>query len=93
MKGWIVVNSFINSIKFNELYEFFENSAKKLEIDLQIITTDSLVLFTSDSFSKFEKPDFIIFWDKDIYLAKRLENLGIPLFNSSSAIEICDNKI
>ena len=39
------------------------------------------------------KPDFAIFWDKDIYLAERLEENGIKLFNSARAIELCDNKI
>lgn len=93
MKGWVVVNSFVNSIKFKELYEFFKNSAKKLNIQLEVRTTDSLICSTDDFFSKFKLPDFIIFWDKDIYLAQRLETLGIPLFNSANAIQLCDNKI
>lgn len=93
MKGWIVVNSFVNSTKFNELYKFFQRSAKNLNINLEVRTTDSLICSTDDFFSKFDLPDFIIFWDKDIYLAKRLQNLGIPLFNSAEAIELCDNKI
>ncbi|MCM1441414.1 MAG: RimK family alpha-L-glutamate ligase [Roseburia sp.] len=93
MKGWIVVNSFVNSTKFKELYEFFQKSAKNLNINLEVRTTDSLICSTDDLFSKFDLPNFIIFWDKDIYLAKRLENLGIPLFNSAEAIQLCDNKI
>lgn len=93
MKGWIIVNSFVNSIKFKELYEFFKNSAKKLKINLEVRTTDSLICSTDDMFSKFDLPNFIIFWDKDIYLAKRLETLGIPVFNSAEAIRLCDNKI
>lgn len=93
MKGWIVVNSFVNSIKFKELYEFFKKSAKKLNIQLEVRTTDSLICSTDDCFSKFDLPDFIIFWDKDTYLAERLEALGIPLFNSAKAIQLCDNKI
>lgn len=39
-----------------------------------------------------EKPDFVLFWDKDIMLAKALEQKGIPVFNSSEAIRKCDNK-
>ena len=50
MKGWIVVNSFVNSIKFKELYEFFKNSAKKLNIQLEVRTTDSLICSTDDFF-------------------------------------------
>ena len=40
-----------------------------------------------------EKPDFIVFWDKDIYLAERLEESGVRLFNSKRAVMLCDNKI
>ena len=93
MKGWIVVNSFVNSLKFKELYNFFQRSAEKLKIQLEVRTTDSLICCINDSFQSFELPDFIIFWDKDIYLAQRLESLRIPLFNSARAIELCDNKI
>ena len=40
-----------------------------------------------------DRPDFVLFWDKDIHLARRLEKEGLRLFNSARAIEICDNKI
>ena len=39
-----------------------------------------------------ERPDFVLFWDKDISLARRLEREGVRLFNSARAIEICDSK-
>ena len=39
------------------------------------------------------KPDFAIFWDKDVYLAERLEKSGVRLFNSKRAVLLCDNKI
>ena len=38
------------------------------------------------------RPDFVIFLDKDILLAKYLKNIGIPLFNDPDVIETCDNK-
>ncbi len=38
-------------------------------------------------------PDFAFFIDKDIYLARQLERLGVRVFNSSKAIEISDDKI
>lgn len=93
MKGWIVVNCFVNSLKFKELYGFFKSSAEKLNIQLEIRTSDSFICSTDKFFSKFDLPDFIIFWDKNIYLAQQLETLGIPLFNSAKAIQLCDNKI
>lgn len=44
-------------------------------------------------FHEMEKDiDFILFWDKDIRLARYLEYLGYRVFNSSRAIEACDDK-
>lgn len=40
-----------------------------------------------------EKPDFIIFYDKDLTLAKAFEDAGLKVFNSHGAIRICDSKV
>ncbi len=93
MKGFLVVNSFMNNKKFQEQYLLLQNAAKKFNFDLEIKTGISLLCDIENNFSNIKIPDFILFWDKDIYLAKRLEELKIPFFNSSKAIEICDNKI
>ncbi len=91
MLGWLIVNGFLGSNKFNELYNYLQNSANEYGISLQIKSNDELVGELSSGFEKL--PDFAIFWDKDVYLAKRLEKSGVRLFNSASAVEICDNKI
>lgn len=36
--------------------------------------------------------NFILYWDKDIYMAELLEATGIPVFNTSQAIRVCDDK-
>lgn len=38
------------------------------------------------------RPEFVLFWDKDVILARYLELSGIPVYNSSSSIETCDDK-
>lgn len=38
-------------------------------------------------------PDYVVFTDKDIYLAKQLEYMGIPVFNSAYTIAASDDKI
>jgi len=38
-------------------------------------------------------PDFVIFYDKDIALARALEAARLNVFNSAEAIRICDSKI
>ena len=37
-------------------------------------------------------PDFVLFLDKDIHLARQLELLGLPVYNRSEAIDVCDSK-
>ncbi|MBQ7039241.1 MAG: RimK family alpha-L-glutamate ligase [Clostridia bacterium] len=92
MQGFLVVNAFFGLKKFDELYGLLQDAAKKQGISLKLVKTDELVVHAGCGFSGIELPRFAIFWDKDIYLAKMLENAGVRLFNSSDAIEICDNK-
>ena len=91
MKGWLIVNSFMNSDKFINLYEMLCLAFKKHHVSLEIKTASDISLEVGKEINN--KPDFAIFWDKDIYLAERLETAGIRLFNSSKAILLCDNKI
>ena len=37
-------------------------------------------------------PDFVLFWDKDVRLARMMEAAGFRLFNTASAIADCDDK-
>ena len=92
-QGWIVYNGFNNSEKFLDHVTWFEKSFKSFDISLKPVKNSDLSIILSSSFDfDFNKPDFVLFWDKDIQLAKVLESLNIPLFNSSEAIDICDNK-
>lgn len=96
--GILVVNHFLKSTKFDELYQWLKESADKLDIKLDVLTNRELMICinnkTMDNKLLFngKKIDFVLFWDKDILLARYLENLGIKVFNSSNAIEICDDK-
>lgn len=92
MKGWLVVNSFLHTNKFEEIYGFLKSASARRGISLDIVRSSDILCDVEDGFSAFSKPDFVLFWDKDIMLAKRLEMAGLKLFNSASAVEICDNK-
>lgn len=93
MKGWLVTNAFLRTQKFNELYSYFLNGAQTLGIELHAYTSAELSAPVSSDFSEFGiKPDFVLFWDKDVYLARRLERAGFRLFNSAFAVETCDSK-
>ena len=93
MKGWLIVNGFIGSSKFREIYEYLSRAAARLEITLEIKASDTFIAPVGEKLLLDDKPDFILFWDKDVHLARRLEGEGVRLFNSSRAIEICDSKI
>lgn len=93
MTAWLIVNGFVDSNKFHELYGFLTRAAKKRGIELKIKTNSSLSIPLGEKICYDERPDFVLFWDKDIRLAKRLEAEGVRLFNTASAIEICDSKI
>ena len=36
--------------------------------------------------------DFVLFWDKDVFLARALERAGLRVKNSARAVELCDDK-
>lgn len=92
--GWMIVSGCLKSEKFNDLYETLSAAASKRNIQLHIKkNSDFCVCATEDSvLGMHERPDFVLFWDKDIDLAAALETLNIPVFNGSQAIEICDDK-
>lgn len=87
MFGWLVVNGFLNSNKFNEIYSWLKTAFEKRGHILKVYTNIELINIDNK-----QRPDFVLFWDKDILLAKQLEKMGLRLFNNSNAIEICDNK-
>ena len=91
MKAWLVVNTFMDNQKFVNLYELLSDAFKKKNITLELKRANDISLEVGEEIKN--KPDFAIFWDKDIYLAERLEAQGIKLFNSSRAVLLCDNKI
>lgn len=88
--GWLIVNGNLQTEKFKNLYTLLQNSAKKRGISLLLKRNDELVFPVG---ARIDLPDFGIFWDKDISLARRLESLGLRLFNRRGAVEICDDKI
>ncbi|MDN4526227.1 ATP-grasp domain-containing protein [Fictibacillus fluitans] len=95
---WIIYNGNLPQKKFMDFAQWTAAAAQKKGIRPHIIkNNDLLVMFRNgQSFLaghlKDEMPDFVLFGDKDIFLARQLETLGIPVFNSADSIEICDNK-
>lgn len=57
---------------------------------------DVLLRMCTDLYASypFAAPEFtvVVYWDKDVILAKRLESVGVRLVNRAAAIEVCDDK-
>ncbi len=102
----LITNGFIKSDKFNEIYGFIEKACLDRQV-LLISMKNSDFMFLShkkeDIRSEIDNVihkkvgkqidiDFVIFWDKDIYLAHCLEEAGYRVFNNSNAILYCDDK-
>lgn len=92
MKGYLVVNHFLRSEKFEELYGWLVRAADKLKMELVIRTNVDLMSCMGDGVGKEEDIHFVLFWDKDIKLARLLEARGYRVFNSAEAIGVCDDK-
>src|SRR5699024_6854952 len=97
--GWIIYNGHLPGQKFLDFAEWLKQAAAKKGIDTSIYKNNDLLAYlhttSLDILAKQSNsfPDFVIFTDKDIYLARQLELSGIPVFNSARSIEISDDKI
>ena len=88
IKGIFVTNISHNSPKFRIQVDEFLNKAKLIP-NLELIEVKNQHVL---SYLNNNTPDFCLFWDKDIYLAKRIENSGIKVFNNPETIYLCDDK-
>lgn len=93
-KGYIIINGFLREEKFFSLYSALKQSTDKAGLQLELKTNIELMcdIASGKTVANETLPPFAIFWDKDVRLAKTLEAAGMKLFNSASAIELCDDK-
>jgi len=99
MNGWVIYNGALGVKKIENLVSKIAEEASRMGIILEVVANNELIPVLEPNggmllkkLKKLQEPMFIIFWDKDILLARYLEMLGYRLFNSSMAIEACDNK-
>ena len=97
MKGLIVINGYPNGDKFLRQAERIAEELRGLGVETDVMKNgDIYTLLDSDgsvkgSFS--EKYAFAVYLDKDKYLGRMLQTLGVRLFNCAEAVEICDDKV
>ncbi|MBO7725072.1 MAG: hypothetical protein J6S40_01255, partial [Thermoguttaceae bacterium] len=88
--GWLVINAFLRSEKFEEIYARLIRAFSLRGVALLPKRNSELISVIGSAISN--RPEFVLFWDKDIPLAYRLENAGLRLFNRPRGIELCDDK-
>lgn len=97
MNFWIVYNGFLPGRAFIDYAEMLQEAATMLGHKAVLFSNDELfpVLSTgvNNRIEKRTQPDAVLFTDKDIYLARQLENENIPVFNKADTIEVSDDKI
>jgi RimK family alpha-L-glutamate ligase len=92
LKGLLTVNAFLKSPKFDAIYQALIDSAQTHDIRLTLTTNAELATHIDSPEFVSELPDFVLFWDKDIKIARLLEQYGLPVYNSADGIAQCDDK-
>ena len=97
-KGLLIVNAFLNTPQVNDTYTMLLAGAKRAGIDMTLATNSDFFVGLDDGLVRalpkynLQDNDFILFWNKDVFLGRALERMGHRLYNCADAIEACDNK-
>ena len=98
IKGLLIINAFLDTPQVKHTYDRLLEGAKNSGIDMRLATNADFFVMLDSGLVK-AKPendlkniDFILFWNKDVFLGRALERMGYRLFNCADAIEACDNK-
>lgn len=98
MKGWFITSGYFRNETVQYTEDAFKAAFNKFKIDFAAYKSNELQFFLDGDGSvkllqNFKKPDFAIFWDKDVVLANLLEKWDVRVFNNSRSVELCDDKV
>lgn len=93
MRGIIIHNQEIghNAYKVSRFIEEF--SKQNCHLDVYVNNGTLATIKNSEVVINLPKADFVLYLDKDIYLARLLEKAGYRLFNKADFIKFCDDKM
>ena len=87
---WVIYNGSLTSDKFKDQAELMKEAAERAGVHAELKKNYEVMMNLDTNLEN--RPDFVVFLDKDILLANFLKNAGIPVFNDPDVIETCDNK-
>lgn len=88
MKNYLVINQFYNAKSFEKIYLALQNAFSLRGEKLEIITNVEARKLINKNCSRAP----VLFFDKDVNLAKLLEKAGYRCVNNAFVIETCDDK-
>ena len=91
-KALFLYNSCFYGEKFTLFRALWREAFRQYGVGLDFKTSENIGYSNKYDFSELLY-DTIVFYDKDISLASRLERAGFKVINPSEAIRICDSKI
>lgn len=94
MKGLIITNPYdTGDVQLNKRTRMLCEFAN-LGVDMRVLSNDLfLTRIENGKIVSGVSDDFVLYFDKDKYVARMLEKCGFRVFNSASATEICDDKM
>ena len=94
-KGLIIINGFGVAEGIQHQLKRLKEEFSKKGVPVDVRTSTDVFSYLSEGYVKSTLPhyDFVIYTDKDRYIAEELERAGYRLFNSSSSIVKCDDKM
>ena len=97
MKGLIIINGYPNGDKFLRQAERIAEELRGLGVTTDVIKNGELYTLLEENGSiksnLKETYAFAVYLDKDKYLGRMLQAMGLRLFNTAEAIETCDDKV
>jgi len=90
-KGAVIVNAFWRGGDAGA--ENIAAELRKRDMNVSVLGTDELFLRIDDGVRGEYALDFAVFLDKDMHVARMLEESGVRLFNSAESIRLADDKM
>lgn len=96
MRSLIIINGYPSAEKFLLQGKKIQSALEKMGVETDLKKNGEVYALLKengeiDSLAK--NYDFVVYLDKDKYLPYMLEKMGLRLFNSARAVEICDDKM
>lgn len=96
MAGWLIYNGFWNTEGPPDVVRRIARAAEARGVVWPALPNTALTADFGESGPMVHggpvPGDFVLFWDKDVRLARTLEAAGVRVYNAAAAIELCDDK-